>query len=83
MADLATAPVSSCCFTEAQASCCEPSDKASCCDSNAAGGSCGCSAGDKTKALAEAARVPRPGGRVAVEINPTHPARKPGKPRCT
>jgi arsenite methyltransferase len=45
MAELNTAPPSSCCSTEAQTTCCEPSDKDACCGTSAAGGSCGCSAG--------------------------------------
>jgi arsenite methyltransferase len=45
MAELNTAPTSSCCSTDVQATCCQPSDKDACCGGSAAGGSCGCSAG--------------------------------------
>jgi arsenite methyltransferase len=48
MAELNTAPTTSCCSPEAQATCCQPADKDACCGTSAAGGSCGCSAGQPT-----------------------------------
>ena len=54
MAELTTPETSSCCAPAEQAGCCEPADKAACCATGAAGGSCGCAAGRRTEAEAEA-----------------------------
>ena len=54
MPELTTPETSSCCAPAEQAGCCEPADKAACCATGAAGGSCGCAAGRRTEAEAEA-----------------------------